>query len=156
MGIIYSFKAKRLELFTVYTIKKGDVYSLKNRNTTLINRRDSSDYNYHIQPHLISFNNPQIKVEPYNFVRKGATQILVLDQPGKWPVAIYRNISTLVIGNNFKLTEADLQKFTHLQLIVSAASNNSYTNKKTQELSRKFDLDFYDIRQKGACLFALE
>jgi len=144
---------KQSRLFTLYDIKKGQAYSLKNKTRVFVRNIHQSDYNFHVKPQLISFSNPEIVHRDFNYLRHGNNAILILDKPFFWPSADLKNVKILVLCNNFMIGSHDLVNFDSLELIVSGSSNNSLANKKNAELCRKFGLDFYDVGRNGAYAF---
>ena len=156
LSIVLSYSAKKSELFTCYALQKKNLFSVKCGAQTLISENDSLNFSFHVKPHLISFNHPAIKIASFNFIAHNHNSILILSKANFWPKEHFKEIKTLVLCNNFKLTEKDLHQFKSLKSIVCASSNNNFTIKKTQELSRKFAIDFYNVKQKGAFLFEFD
>jgi competence protein ComEC len=156
LSIVLSYSAKKSELFTCYALQKKNLFSVKCGSQTLISENDSLNFSFHVKPHLISFNHPAIKITPFNFVMNKHNSILILNKTNFWPKEHFKEVKTLVLCNNFKLTAKDLHQFNGLKSIVCASSNNNFTIKKTQELSRKFAIDFYNVKQKGAYLFKFD
>jgi competence protein ComEC len=156
IALFSSFNSKTHSLFTVYDIKRQSIMTLKNQNTVLLNRQDSSQHNFSIKPHLISFNNPEINIKPYNYIRSTEQCILVLDKPGYFPTIDPKTISMLVVNNNFNLTQKQLELFITLKTVVIGSTNNSFHAQKTEELCRKFGLNYYNIKNKGAYMVKLK
>ncbi|MGZ4042912.1 MAG: ComEC/Rec2 family competence protein [Bacteroidia bacterium] len=154
-GIISAFLAKDKNLFSVYQVNKREAYSVKNKMEVLTDSIEASHYNYHVKPHLISFNYPYVKQGPFNYVRAGNTEILCLTKKGLWPQCNYAFITGLVVSNNFALKEKDLELFKNLRTIIADGSNNSYTIKNLVVLCNKFGIEFYNTRQKGAYVTGL-
>ncbi|MBL7913112.1 MAG: ComEC family competence protein [Bacteroidia bacterium] len=148
--LFLSFNTKTEDLLTVYHINKYSTIGVKNKQTTTFNQIDSSDFIYHVKPHITSFNNTRLSIKEFNFVKKGDQQILILNKPNHWPDAALAKISLLVLANNYKLRDKDLENFSALKTIVVDGSNNNFSIKKTEELCRKFDIEIIKTKQQGA------
>lgn len=155
-SIYDSAVCKQKSVFTVYQNKRESFYSLKNKTTTTINTTDSSDFNFHVKPNIISYNYPTLKINEFNSINTSKESILILNKNNYWPVISLEKITVLVISNNFKLNEAELIKFTKLKKVVVDGSNNNFTIKKTEELSRKFGFEVYNTSIQGAYLLAIK
>lgn len=151
-----SLEAKQKLLFSVYHSGHEQVLSVKNRTGVTLTAVTPANYNYHIKPHITSFNNANLSLAGFNYVSCGSEAVLVLSHKDSLPATHLREVTTLVLGHNFRLREADLAGFEKLSTIVADGSNNTYTIKKTQELSRKFGLGFYSTASRGAYLLALQ
>jgi competence protein ComEC len=155
-AFLSSYTAKQQSGLSVYQAGRESARSLKNKSEALVNPLSPANYNYHIKPHVTSFNNASLSVRDFNYVRSGDQSVLVLHQPRHWPAADLKEITTLIIGNNFVLTEAELSGFQKLRCIVADGSNNTRTIQKTSELCRKFGIGFYDTKSSGAYLLSLD
>ena len=151
-----SFQTKSESLLSVYNVKKKNAVSVKNKTGVTLNKMDKATFNFNIKPHIISFNYPELNTQNFNLIVSGDQFILILDNPGFWPAINYSTITTLIISNNFKLRQKDLQLFKNLKTLVSDGSNNNFVAAKTEELSRNFSLSFYNTKQRGAYLQALQ
>jgi hypothetical protein len=116
---------------------------------------DHRAFGFHIRPHLISFNYPGVRTQPFNLVHSANKTILILNRKKHWPQADLQGISTLVISNNFKLGDKDLERFPSLKLVVADGSNNNFIIKQLAELCSKFGIEFYSTREKGAFITGL-
>jgi competence protein ComEC len=174
-SLVISYKIKMSSLFTVYGIKHQSALSLKNKTNVLLSIYDSdltltssahhqivksahqitSTYNFHIKPHLISFNYPNINNTEFNFIKYNKGSILILRHQNLMPELDYKQVRVLVITNNMRLHENDLQKFTNLHTIILDSSNNRFTALYTEKLSRKFGIGFYNVPKSGAYLLDL-
>jgi competence protein ComEC len=155
-SLVCSANVKSLNLLTVYHVGKSSAISAKNGLNVKLSMTDSSQYNYHVKPHITSFNYPELRNFRFNYGRLGNEQFLVLDRPGHWPDIDDDKITTIVMENNFRFLESDLQFFPNLKTLVAGASNNSYSLEKWGQLSRKFGFAIYNIRVEGAFLRQLE
>lgn len=153
--LISSYTSKSQKLLTVYHIKKGQAVSVKNKTKLSLCLSDSSIYKYHIKPHLISLNYVHVNQETFNCLKRGEDLTLFLNKPGFWPKTDFAEVTTLVLSNNFKLTDKDVLAFKKLKTLVSDASNNHFAVTNALELSRKFGFNFYTIRTEGAYLSEL-
>lgn len=149
-GIIISYNAKNQNYLSVYHLKKQNAFSIKNKQEVVIDSIGLADFNFHVKPHLISFNNPAIDQKPFNYVITPSNHCLIVDKQNFWPKADYRHISVLVISNNFKVKATDLQQFSNLKTMVADGTNNRYTIKQLAELCSKFGVEFYSTQSKGA------
>lgn len=154
-SIIQSYQSKSKSLLSVYCIKNKSVCSVKNKQLLLLNSSDTSDFNYHLKPQIISFNHVAIQEQEFNYIKTAKHAILILKKPTALPKTELSEIQTLVLTHNYRLTEEHIQKFQKLERIVVDASNNAYSVKKAEEFSRKFGLGFYNCKQKGAFLLDL-
>jgi len=71
------------------------------------------------------------------------------------PQTDFSQIITLVIANNFKLTQEEWIQFKNLKTIITDGSNNNFTIKKLEKLSRKFGFIFCNTKLKGAYIETL-
>ncbi len=154
-NVFSSFQIKEKKLFAVYQIKKQAAYSFKNKRNVEINEVNKSDFNYHIKPHLISLNYPDLQKEGFNYFELNKLAVLILNRESFWPKVEYKNISTLVISNNFKLTAYDLENFGNLKLLVADGSNNTHVIRHLAKLCGKFGIEFYNTKEKGAYILNL-
>lgn len=154
-ALVSSYVSKQETLFSLYHIKNKSVVSVKNKTSVYHFTLDSASYKYHIKPHFISFNNPELNSLKFNYVAGNKHSILILDTLNFWPQVNESSITIMILTNNFKITEADLKRFGSLKWLVADGSNNNYTIKKAEELSRNFGLNFYNTRRKGAYLLTL-
>ncbi len=154
-SIIQSYQIKGTSLLTVYSIKNKSVCSIKNKTTVYLNSCDTSDYNYHLKPQIISFNNASLQKRDFNYILTDKQAILFLNDQATLPNTNLSEIQTIVLSHNYCLKEEVLQKFQKLEWIVADASNNAYSLKKAEEFSRKFGLGFYNCKHKGAFLLDL-
>jgi competence protein ComEC len=154
-ALLVSYNSKGQDLFVVYQINKHTNYLVKNNSNARLNALDSSKFNYHVKPHIISFNNPNLEIRDFNFVKTKNKNILILNKANFWPDLPLQTIDVLVLANNFKLTPANLEDLTHVKTIVLDGSNNNYSSKKTEELCRKFEIELIKTKQKGAYILNL-
>jgi competence protein ComEC len=155
-SLVDSFNAKNKNLLTVYNIKNNTALSVKNKTRVHLNEIDSKFYNFNIKPHLNSFNYADLNYFNFNVVKNEKQVVLLLNTPGFWPDIDSESVTTLVLGNNFKLLKSDLEKFRNLQTLVTDASNNTSSVIYAEELCRNFDVNFYNTKNKGAYLLTLQ
>lgn len=151
-----SFQAKNESLLSVYNVKKKQAVSVKNKKSLCLNNVEAAVFNFNVKPHVNSFNYATIDSKQFNFVVSKNQSILFLSRPGFWPDIKFSSVTTLILSNNFKLKKEDLQAFKNLKTLVSDGSNNNYVAAKTEELSRNFGISFYNTKQRGAYLQALQ
>lgn len=156
ISLFESIQSKHKSLLTVYQIKKKDIFSLKNTQSVYLNQLDSLSFKYSVKPQLISFNYPQIKSQTFNYISSDTESILFLKSKTLWPKIELKEVTTLVLSSNFKLSEKEIRSFSNLKRIVSDGSNNKYTSAHTEKLSRKFGLDFHNTNQLGAFIMPLQ
>jgi len=154
-SLIDSYIVKNKSLLTVYSIKNESVVSVKNKTTVNLAEINSPVYNFNIKPHLNSFNYPNAKLTTFNVLKKNKQFVLYLNTPGYWPEIDLKEVTTLVLANNFNVTEQDLRDFQNLQTLVVDASNNNYMAARAEELCRNFNISFYNTKHSGAYLLAL-
>jgi competence protein ComEC len=154
-GIIISYKAKTGNCFTVYQIRKNTICSVKNGVEVTVSPHSEKLYNYHVRPHVISFNYPDTIPRAFNAIDAGNEHVLILDHEDHWPLVDYEKVSTLVICSNFTLREQDLPKFNALHTIVADGSNNRRSIDKLKILCAKFGIGFYDTSERGAYIAKL-
>lgn len=155
LSLFDSYSVKQKSGLTVYHIRKGHGISVKNKKKLSLTISDTMSFDFHIKPHLTSLNYPDIEYKEFNLVKSSNAFVLFLRKPRLWPRINYSRISTLVISNNFILSEQDLLPFKNLKTLVADASNNRQTLINALELSRKFGFSFYNIKNEGAYLFEL-
>jgi competence protein ComEC len=150
-----SFLSKQKSLLTVYHLKNQTAISVKNKTQVNIQYPDTSGFNYSVKPHLISFNYPVLKNQRFNYVVGETAFVLILKDRSLWPEQDLKQVNTLVLCSNFIPTEKELSSFPNLQRIVVDGSNRSSTANAAEKLSRKFGVDFYNTKLKGAYLLSL-
>ncbi len=155
-AIYGSYTAKRHSRLLVYQVRKKSIVGVKSKTVASITPVDTAAYRFHVAPGLISFNNPTVRTGPYNFIQSDSLLVLLLNRPGFWPAGNIKEVSTVVVSNNFKLNDKDLAGFKKLRTLVADGSNNSHTIKKTEELCRKFGLGFYATKNQGAYELSLD
>lgn len=155
-GIVQAFNSKNSSLLTVYNIKKEAAYSVKNKNVVLLDTSGQTNFKYHVNPHLISFNYPEIKNEKFNLLASKRGFVLFLNRKNKWPQIAYNKISVLVVSNNFTLKEPDLEQFSGLKTLIADGSNNRFKVQQLAKLCSKFGIDFYSTAQQGAYMLNLQ
>lgn len=155
-ALFFSYQSKTQSLFTLYSIRNKTAITVKNKNTVSITPIDTSDYNYHLKPHIISFNNPNLTFNhKFNYLSTKNEQILILDHKGYFPKDSIAGITTLLLCNNVKLTSSDLNQFPAIKRVVMDVSNNRYNLQKTRELCEKHKIPLYSVVDSGAFLLPL-
>ena len=154
-GLFSSFTAKNQSMFVVYQINKTNMALIKNKTNSVLNQFDSTQFNYHVKPHIISFNNSAFSVNDFNYFEMNNKRVLVLNKRNHWPAISNAKIDYLVLANNFNLSSAELEGFTSLKAIIMDGSNNNHSIKKSEELSRKFDIELIKTKQTGAYILNL-
>ncbi len=154
-ALFLSFNSKTEDLLTIYQISKHQTIVVKNKQQTTVNALDSSNFMFHIKPHVTSFNNTKLNVNEFNYVKKGDKQILILNKPNHWPDISLAKIDLLVLANNYRLRTNDIEAFTDLKTIVVDGSNNNFSIKEIEELCRKFDIELIKTKQRGAYILNL-
>lgn len=155
LALTQSIDAKKARIFTSYFVNRQNVFSVKDGAMVIYNDVPTADFNFHVKPHFISFNNPSVISKPFNYIHAEHQDVLILDNPVALPNNSLDEITTIVLCNNFVLTDTELKQFKKLTTVVCSGSNNNSSNKKTLELCRKFGLGFYLCRDRGAYLLAL-
>ncbi len=155
LSIYTAFQSKNRSLFTCYAVRDENIISLKSRTNVFLNKKVKQAFNFHVKPHLISFCNPAIQEANFNYIEFHNDKILILEKPNCWPNMDLKEVSVLILCSNFVVPTQRLPEFKKLKVIVNASSNNKQTNKKNEELCRKFGLNFYDTRVNGAYLLGL-
>jgi spore germination protein YaaH len=154
-GIFSSKKAKTEKLFAVYHLKKEPAYCLKNNAEVTLFKPNESDFNYHLRSHFVSFNYPYITYKPFNYVQIKDKNILILSKNTFWPQVDPKKVSTIVVSQNFKLRENDLEAFDNVKLVITDGTNNKYVTNQLAKLCSKFGIEFYDTKSKGAYILNL-
>jgi competence protein ComEC len=155
-GIADSWQSKNTSGLTVYQINRENAVTVKNRTEAVMGPVSRFKYNFHVRPHVVSFNYPTLEIKDFNSISARAGETLLLAKKNFWPVADYGKISVLVISNNFMLTESDLGRFISLKKIVCDGSNNRYIMRQLSELCDKFGIEFYNTKEQGALITPLK
>lgn len=154
-NIFVSSLVKHDDLFTVYHVKKQCATSVKmNEDVVYAGRRDG-DHNYHVRPHLISFNYPRLTNSQYNFIKSGKEEVMLLSKKNSWPAVARASVTTLVLSNNFKLNAGDIAEMTNLKRVICDGSNSRFIVQKTRDLCDQFHISFHNTQQTGAYLLPL-
>jgi competence protein ComEC len=143
---------KSVNLITVYQITNQSTILVKSGNSVNYNQIDTNKFNYHIKPHLITFNYSKTIVKPFNYIKTNNEQIVVLSQKNKIPIADYNKITILILQNNFRLNENYLNKFKNTKQVIIDGSINFYNSLHIEKLCRKFDISLYSTKANGAFL----
>ena len=151
-----SYLCKTSKLFSVYQVNRCRALSLKNCQETYIDLQDTSQFNFQVKPHIISFNYPRVTNALFNYVSFTGTGIMMIDGSGAWNGGTMHEIQVLVISNNFSLSEQLFYNFPSLQQLVVDGSNNTKTLKKAGDLCRKLGVRLHDTRKDGAYLLTLK
>jgi competence protein ComEC len=149
-GLIASYHAKNSSLFAVYQLKKASAYGIKNKTNVRIDSIQANNLNYHVKPHLVSFNYPLIQMASFNSVKRGASRILILNKQNHWPLCDLKKVTMLVLSNGFKLKPKDLDKLPGLRTVVVDGTNNKYNKAEIANLCARFGLEFYSTSVSGA------
>lgn len=156
INLLQIYSSKKSSGFHVYSTKNESHYIVKNTTACYHYGSLNASFNNSIKSHLISFNYPHVSHKTFNHVKYKSNEFLILNSKNKWPQMNFNHITGLIVSHNFKLNESDFKQFPNLKVIISDATNNKYTNKIHQELSRKFNIEFYDANKKGAYILALK
>jgi competence protein ComEC len=151
-----ALESKQSKFITIYNVKHKSRVVLKNKSEARYNRFDSTSFNYNIKPHLVTFCNANWTVNSFNFIQTKAHNFLILDSADFVPSIEKEHINTLLLANNYALSEPQIQQFKNVKLIIADASNKAFINEQTENLCRKFAIPFYSTRLKGAFTLALE
>jgi competence protein ComEC len=154
-GIVTSLAAKSVSQFAVYHIKKQTVCCVKNKTSAVLDTLSGAGFNYHVRPHLVTFNYPGLQRTPFNLVRAGRTGIVILRQRDSLPAVPPAGISVAVVANNFNFGARELRFFPEVRTIVADGTNNKRTLQQLAELCGKFGIEFYSTRHKGAFILKL-
>jgi len=154
-ALVLSYNTKTEDSLTVYQVNKNNVLVLKNKTHSTINHLDSGQFIFHIKPHITSFNNSALTEKTFNYIKTNSRSALLLDKKDQWPDISYDKIDLLVLANNFKIRENDLEAFSSLKTIVMDGSNTNYSIKKVEELCRKFGLELIKTKEQGAYTLGL-
>lgn len=151
-ALVFSFFCKNKSLVALYAVKGGNTLAVKNNTQVYINKIDTSEFNYHVKPHLTGLNNPEPHLLPeINFVDARYYRLLLLNKSGYFPDINPAAITCLVIGNNFKLTASELVNFRSLKMIVLDVSNSAYTVKRIRNLVKDHaGISIHDVKTSGA------
>lgn len=155
-SLALSLNAKSSRLLSFYHVKKEPAASVKNTSTVIVNHITERKFNYHVKPHLISFNYCDTLQRDFNFVVSGKQTFLFLRKCKSWPKADLSRVTHLCISNNFRMDEEDLSNFKNVRVIISDATNNARTKRKLAELCSKFDIALYDTQNRGAFIASLK
>lgn len=156
INLLQIANSKKSSNLYVYSTKYESQYIIKNTTACYHYGKLNAGFNYSIKSHLISLNYPHVIDKTFNHMRYKSHEFLILNSKNKWPQMNFNHITGLIVSNNFKLNESDFKQFSNLKIIISDATNNKYINKIHQELSRKFNIEFYDTNKKGAYILSLK
>lgn len=137
-------------LFAVYHLPNYSTSMVKNTTKVIYNQVDSLNFDFHVKPHLITFNNSKILTQPYNYIATKDQAFLILSNNYKLPIANYKSINKLVLQNNYKLTEHHFQLFTKLNEVILDGSIKYGNAMRIEKLCRKFDVNLYSTKTHGA------
>jgi competence protein ComEC len=154
-GVFTSIHVKQQQLFTVYHIKKESSYSLKDKQQVFVKSSNSNNYDYSVLPHLVSFNYPDLSKHDFNFIKSDTEEIMILSKDKHRLNKDRKNITVLVLSNNYKLKRDDLISMKKLKRIICDGSNSKTHLWSIKTLCEQFNIAFYSTQANGAFTQAL-
>ncbi|MCC6372996.1 MAG: ComEC family competence protein [Bacteroidia bacterium] len=154
-ALLDSHQKKNESVFVTYHVRKKNRCLVKNKTCVVLNHVQDKEYGYHIKPHITSFNNVSESVRNFNYVKFKNECVLILNNHDSVP-KLPDGVTSLVLANNFKVSESFLQNFKSLKSVIADGSNNNFNMAKSVELCSKFGLDFYSTRSEGAFILPLK
>lgn len=153
LGDAYAHKS--LHLFAVYAVKGKHQCLVKNAGVATYNAIDSAVFQFSLQKQFTSFNHAVKVQRNFNSVQVGHEHVLILNKAGYMPLCPNLAVKKILLANNYRLRESDIQRWKLLNLVLADASNNPEINEQTALLCRKFGIRFYDVRKQGAYMLRL-
>ncbi|MBK9283468.1 MAG: ComEC family competence protein [Sphingobacteriaceae bacterium] len=149
-SVIQAYYAKSSSQFTTYHIKNKSIASIKNTMFTYINPHEKSDYNFHIRNHIISFNHAQVYTKEFNRIQMPGSEIQILGKHAL-PFGVNNPLNkTILITNNYQLSEKSFLNLKNVQLVVCDGSNSYTTCLQTKKLCLKYGVNCFSTFEKGA------
>lgn len=152
ISIMQCYQIKSKSCLTVYQLSNNSCILVKNKNVVTYHMQKDNGFNYSVKPLLTSFNYPFILKQNFNCIKSDKELFIILSKSNQIPIINIDTPVTIILTNNFQLSEEKLKRYQTLKTIISDGSNNSFTRYKTEKLSRKFGINFYDTKQSGAWL----
>lgn len=148
-SIYSSYRSKTAVQFALYKLQREEGFSIKNGREVSVSEVGKRNFDFHIKPNLNSYNYPKLKNENFNYLEKSGKGILILK--GKQSLKNFDagKLRTLILSDNCRINEEEIERFENLELIVSGGSNSENSIAYAEKLSRKFKLGFYCVKRKG-------
>jgi competence protein ComEC len=151
-SIMSSAALKSGGMACLYQLKNANGILVKNGARSILYYSDSSTYQRVIQAHLTLLDNPETQVRPFNYFEVGRHRVMLVNTYSSWPECAYENITELIIQNNSVIPEPALRRCRSLRRIIADGSNSLRKLRETEEISRKFGVEFYSTHKQGALL----
>jgi competence protein ComEC len=152
-SLVDSFLSKKSNEVVVYHLKKHSGVTVKSGRDLSLSLNDSTAFDFHIRPKIISYNYPLIKSTSFNYVSLGGKGIVFIDGSGaQGPFP--SGTSTIVLANNAECPS--LASIPRLSMIVCDGSNNPRSVERADSLSRKFAVSFHSTASMGAAELVLK
>lgn len=156
ISILECYQIKSTSFVTVYQVSNNSCILVKNKTMVSYQMKAENGFNYSVKPHLTSFNYPCILKQNFNCIKSDKELFVLLSESNQMPIIKKDTPVNILLTNNFQLSEEKLKRYQTLKTIICDGSNNSFTRYKTEQLSRKFGINFYDTKQSGAWLGLLQ
>jgi hypothetical protein len=151
-SILYSAALKSSGMACLYQLRNANGILVKNGAQSILYYSDSSAYQRVIQAHLTLLDNPETQVRPFNYFEVGRHRVMLINTHRSWPECAHENITEIIIQNNSIIPEAALRRCRSLRRIIADGSNSLRKLRETEEISRKFGVEFYSTHKQGALL----
>lgn len=153
-SLVDSFSSKMDNELVVFQLNKVSCMSLKNKLNTVLSVHDSDNYSTSIKPNLITYNNTDIHLAPFNSVRYAGFNFLTLNQQNKVPDVVSKRLTHLLISNNCIPQVSFLDK-TRPKVLIADGSNSYWAVRKLERLCEEYHIQFHSTYDKGAFVLPL-
>ncbi len=133
-----------------YHCKKSNTIAIKSGNQLIYNALDSLEFDYRIKPHLTALCYADTSISNFNHVVVNNQHILILNKQNFKPYVNPKLINKLIVANNYKLKNTEIEEYSNLREIIVDGSNSYYNINKIEKLSRKFGIALYKTKEIGA------
>lgn len=149
-GIASSLSSKLTNSFTVYQVNKHTGTSVKMHTRVAFRLDDSSRFDFHMKPHFVSMNNPEIAGSVFNYVAARTGGIWIVDNPLVWRLRPPGKVRVLVLCRGVPMPPAPLELMPGLETVVIDGSNDRRSAARAAGICRKFGLVVHNTALQGA------
>jgi competence protein ComEC len=154
MALVDSYASKTTNELVVFQLSKSSCVSVKNKLYTVLSVHDSDQYTMSVKPNLISYNNADIYVAPFNSVRTGGVRFMALSVEKKIPEIVSKRLTHLLISDNSIPPRSFLDK-TRPKVLIADGSNSYWAVRKLERLCEEYHIQFHSTYDKGAFVLPL-
>ncbi len=148
-----SYDSKTKTEVVVYQTHDASSFSLKYGIGTVLNCLDSAHYSMSIKPNIVSYNNTEMHVLPFNYVRSDKVKFLTLNKKFKTPREM-KGVTHILVSNN-SIPDEEFFDRIKPKILIADASNSYWVVRKLERMCEEMQIQFHSTRDKGAFILPL-